>query len=201
MQNSQRQKQKKETRIHLIEAAMSQFAKDGLISTRTSDIAVSANVSHGTIFAHFPTRDALLDKVIEEFGLTLSKRLHELNVSNCCMRDVLEAHLKGIGEHEAFYTRLVIEAPLLNKSSRNTLIMIQSSISLHFSHVAEREMEASRIIKMPFPLMFNTWVGLVHYYLSNNDLFAPRESVISRYGKELINHFMQMISKQGGEDN
>lgn len=199
MQESQRQKQKIQTRKNLIDIAMDQFAKDGLAAARTSDIAAAAKVSHGTIFVHFPTREILLDEVIEEFGSRIANRLHELIDENCGMKAALQAHLKGIGEYEGFYTRLISEAPVLHESARNTIIMIQSAISFHLSQSAEREMEASKILKMPFDLMFNTWIGLLHYYLTNRDLFAPGESVVSRYGQRLVEHYIKLISCRGGE--
>jgi len=191
---TQRQKQKIQTRTLLIDVALSEFAKNGLITTRTSDIAKAANISHGTVFAHFPTREILLDEVIQEFGMRITSRLHELVGDKCGMKEVLEAHLQGIGEYEIFYTRLVSEAPLLHESARNTLIMIQSAVSFHFNQVADREMEELRILRLPSNLLFNTWVGLIHYYLANGDLFAPGESVIPRYGQQLIDHYMKLIS-------
>jgi len=193
---NKRQEQKEKTRNYIIDVALNQFAKDGLTTTRTSDIANAANLSHGSIFAHFPTREGLLDEVIEEFGTRVTNRLHELVEENCGMRELLWAHLRGIEEYEAFYTRLISEASLLHESARNTLIGIQSAISFHLIQVAEREMESSKIIKMPLNLMFNTWVGLINYYLMNRDLFAPGESVISRYGQRLVEHYMNLISRR-----
>lgn len=197
---NKRQEQKAKTRKFIIDIALNQFAKDGLLSTRTSDIATSANLSHGSIFAHFPTREALLEAAIEEFGMRVTNRIHELVKENCEIEALLMAHLKGIQEYEAFYSRLISEAPLLPESARNTLIGIQSAISFHLIQVAEREMSASRILKMPLSLMFNTWIGLINHYLINQDIFAPGESVISRYGQQLIKHYMDLISiKNGGE--
>ncbi len=193
MPESQRQKQKNQTKKHLIDVALEQFAKDGLTTARTSDIASAAKVSHGTLFAHFPTREILLDEVIEEFGMRITKRLHELVSSNCGMKELLEAHLKGISEYEAFYTRLVSEGHLLQDRARNSLIMIQSAISFHIAQAAEYEMETCKIRKMPVDLLFNTWIGLIHYYLVNGDLFAPDESVIKVHGNRLVEHFMSLI--------
>jgi AcrR family transcriptional regulator len=195
MAESQRQKQKVQTREHLIDVALDQLAKDGLTAARTSDIACAAKVSHGTVFVHFPTREVLVDAVIEEFGMRITKRLHELADSDCGMKELLKAHLKGITEYEAFYTRLVSERNNLHESARDSLIMIQSAVSFHLIQVAEREMEACKIRTMPVDLLFNTWVGLIHYYLVNGDLFAPGESVLERHGERLAEHFMNLIKK------
>lgn len=67
--------------------------------------------------------------------MRITKRLHELVNENSGIKEVLEAHVKGISEYEVFYTRLVSEGRLLNESSRNSLIMIQSAISFHISQL------------------------------------------------------------------
>ncbi len=193
---TQRQIQKEQTRRHLIETAFEQFAEQGLTVTRTADIAKAAKVSHGTVFAHFSTQEALLNAVIEEFGARVSLRLHELAACNNSLREVLAAHLKGLTEYEAFYTRLVIEGRLLPESARNAFTIIQSSISFHLSQAAEREMKEGTIDPYPIHLLFNTWVGLIHYYLANNDLFAPEESVLERYGQELLEHYIRLITSK-----
>lgn len=195
MTKSQRQQQKENTRQLIIDMALNLFAKNGLTAARTSDIASAAKVSHGTVFAHFPTREILLDAVVEEFGMRITNRLHELVSENCGLSEVLEAHVKGISEYEGFYTRLVSEGRLLNENSRNSLIMIQSAISFHISQVTEREIKAGKIRSMSIALLYNTWVGLVHHYLINSDLFAPEGPVLERYGKQLIEHYINLITK------
>ncbi|MNC80717.1 hypothetical protein D3C75_1336170 [compost metagenome] len=60
-------------------------------------------------------------------------------------------------------------------------------------------MENGTAAYMPVHLLFNSWIGLLHHYLMNRDLFAPDESVLERYGKELLAHFMRMVSPEGRE--
>lgn len=191
---NKRQAQKEYTKKHILNVALELYAKTGISTTATSDIAVEAKVSHGTIFAHFPTKESLIDVVIEEFGEIVCNRLHEVVDHNCGMKELLEAHLQVLGEYEGLYSRLVSEAPILHASARNTLIGVQSAISFHLSQIAEKEMNENKLLRMPVHLMFNTWIGLIHYYLINKELFAPDESVIFRYGNELIEHYMKMVS-------
>jgi AcrR family transcriptional regulator len=188
-----RKDQKARTREKIIKAAMGRLAETGLTRASTADIAESARVSHGTIFAHFPTREALLTAVIEEFGDRVVGRIHELASSGSGVREILIAHLQGLIEFETFYTRLVTEGRLMPEKARQTLIVIQSAISFHISQAAESGMEEGVIKRMPVHLLFNTWIGLVHYYLENGDLFSPRGSVLLQRGPELIDHYMNLI--------
>ena len=189
-----RQIQKNQTRNLLIETAFLVYAQQGITATTTVDIAKAAKVSHGTVFAHFSTQETLLNAVIEEFGARVTLRLHELVAGNEDLRGVLAAHLMALTEFEGFYTRLVIEGRLLPESARNVFVIIQSSISFHISQAVEREITAGNIIPCPVYLLFNTWIGLIHYYLTNSDLFAPGESVLERYGQELLEHYLRLIA-------
>lgn len=192
---TKRQKQKQLTRNLLIEIAIKQFGENGIITTKTADIAKLAKVSHGTVFAHFSTQEDLLISVIEEFGRRITKRLHELVDTNRSLYEILESHLKGLIEFEPFYTRLIIERRLLPESVRNTYIIIQSTISFHIGIVADKEIEQGGIRKIPIHLIFNTWIGLVHYYLTNGDLFSPNGSVLKEHSEELLKHYINLIKK------
>ncbi len=123
--------------------------------------------------SHFSTQEELIIVVIEEFGKRINERLNELASASCSLQEVLEAHLIGLTEYEAFYTRLVIERRLLPESVSSTYIMIQSTISFHISIAAEKEMDKGIIKQIPIHLLYNTWLGLIHYYITKSDLFDP----------------------------
>jgi len=193
MSLNKRQIQKEQTKKQIIKAAYNVYAEKGFSAT-TSDIAKSINVSHGTIFVHFPTRDDLLICLLEDFDSVLISRLHELTEKSDRISDVLDAHLSAIEEHEAFYTRLIHESRLLPAEVRNNFIAIQSTIAFHMNKVMKKELPA---IKNDIPdyFIFNSWVGLIHYYLQNNDMFAPGSSVIKRYKSELTENFLKLIKQ------
>ena len=192
-----RQTQKEETRRRLLETGYRVICEKGMLRTRVSDIAQAAGVSHGAVFVHFESLEALLAEVIEEYGRHIALRTHELAATSARMDDLLRAHLTGIGEHEAFYTRLVTENRLLPQGVRDVWIGLQSAMSFHFSRVAAQEWPEA---EMDMALMFNTWVGLVHHYLSNGDLFAPEGSVTERYAETLISFYMKMMAGFAGKE-
>jgi AcrR family transcriptional regulator len=192
---TRRQEQKEQTRKLLVEVAINYFAKDGLLATKTSDIAKAAGVAHGTVFVHFPTREDLVVAAIQEIGSRITSRIHQLALNRGSVREILEAHLEGLIEFEAFYTKLIAEGKLLPDAVQKYIIMIQSAISYHLMEVAVIEMEAGNIKQVPMHLLFNTWIGLIHHYLINHELFAPRESVLRRYKEELVTYFITLIAK------
>ncbi len=201
--STQRTRQKALTRRRILETALSLFAERGITATRSNEIAEAAGIAHGTLFLHFPTQEALIVAVIEDFGSGLCRRLHELSVQGDGLKAMLEAQLRGMAEREAFYARLLAETSLLPGAARIALIMIQSTISFHIARAAESGMLEGRITRQPVHLLFNTWMGLVHYYISNRELFAPGGSVLENRGPELVEHYMGLIAArdraQGGD--
>jgi Transcriptional regulator len=192
-----RAERKRETRQRILKAAALVYARDGIVAATTVDIAAEAGVAHGSVFAHFGSQEALLEATIVEFGDGVCARLHELVEGGADTESVLRAHLEAIRESEGLYSRLVAEGPLLPRAGREALTLIQSSICFHLSPAVEADTEAGLLKPMPLHLLFNTWIGLVHYYLANRELFAPGASVVERRGKELLGHFMSVISIGG----
>jgi AcrR family transcriptional regulator len=184
----------------LIGTALDLMAERGIAGTRTIDVAERAGVAHGTVFVHFATRDELVNAVVGEHAERIAGRLHELAGAEATVRDVLAAHLAGLAEHEAFHARLVVEGPLLPPYARATLLGIQSAISAHLAQAAGFEMATGAIRTMPVPLLFNTWLGLIHHYLTNRDLFAPGASVVERWGPALLDHYVGLLdpTREGG---
>lgn len=193
MTETKRQKQKMMTKIHLLETATKLFGEKGILATKTIDIAKAAMVSHGTVFSHFPTQEDLLNATIENFGMKLGTRLHELLDDNSSLAEILNAHITGLIEFEPFYTRLIIERRLLPSTAKDTYVMIQSIISFHICSAAQKEIDEGTIKNQPVNLIFNTWLSLIHYYMSNSDLFSPDRSVLEQYGEQLLQHYLNLI--------
>jgi AcrR family transcriptional regulator len=193
MQAVTRQEQKSATRGRLVDAAIVLFARNGIADTTTADIAKSIRMSHGNVFVHFPTRDDLVIAVIDEFGRRLAVEFRQVLEKDLGLRAVLRAHLKVLAEFEPFYSRLVIEAPMLPPKVRSTLLMLHAAVSHRLFLALERERKLGRARKIERPLLFNTWIGLVHHYLVNRDMFANGGSVIAEHGENLVQHFMTLI--------
>lgn len=198
MKENKRNAQKELTRKKLIEVAIKLFGDNGILNTKTIDISKEAGVSHGTVFSHFKTQEELLDTVIEEVGNRIVSKLQELIDVKGSLEEILKAHINGLMEFEKFYTRLIIERRLLPESASNIYIIIQSSISFHIGEVLKKEIAKGKIIDTPIHLLFNSWVGLIHYYLTNGDLFTNDGSILNNYGQDLINHYIKLIRVKKG---
>lgn len=194
MSQTKRQEQKELTRQRIIDTAFRIYAVKGF-STSTNIIAQEAEISHGTIFVHFPTKEILLQYVLEQFASEVGNELHNLSTTSEDISELLYAHISILQKYEAFYKKMILEITLLPSETKEILVSLQSKMSWHFSIVVDQLQKHGLIKDIPLHMLFNTWIALVHYYLQNSDLFAPDTSVLERYSDELINTFVTLISK------
>jgi TetR/AcrR family transcriptional regulator, acrEF/envCD operon repressor len=195
MKAIRRTAQKEKTRRILIETSLNVFSSQGISATNTAELAKQAKVSHGTIFLHFPTREDLLFSVMNEFGNRLATKFDEVTKKSKGVAGVLKAHLKTISEYEGFYTHLIEDLPHLPANVKSRFFILQSSISYRINIEAQKEIKAGKIKNIERHILFNTWIALLHYYMTNKEIFSPSQSVISSKGNDLLKHFLNLIKK------
>jgi AcrR family transcriptional regulator len=193
---TQRLARKTQTRMRIVERAVKLCARSGFAGLRTAEVARAANLSHGAVFVHFPSRDDLLLEVASRIGVEIAERLHRLVARGASLREVLRAHLDALAAREDQYRHLVLEGPLLPEDFRIQWTGLQSAVAIHIEEAAGREMEAGLVRRMPMHLLFNTWVGLVHHYLVNREQFALGRSVLAERGEELLEHYLSLLQGQ-----
>jgi len=186
--------QKAQTREKIIAAAKRIYSEYGF-STATTVIADEAQVSHGSIFVHFPTVESLILCLLDDFSQDIKTELLSLSEYGNDIAKLLGMHIDVLIKHEDFYKRLVKESVYLPEEVKNTFIAIQSTLSIHFLQVIQPEINTGKIKDVPFHMLFNTWIGLVHYYLLNGEMFSPHDSVLIRYKDTLIKCFVSLIKQ------
>ncbi|MBC2316033.1 TetR/AcrR family transcriptional regulator [Listeria booriae] len=186
--------QKQETRSKLIQSARHLYAEHGFLAVTMEQIAQHAGVAKGTIFTHFQSQDELICTIVqqlrEQFGNQLYQQMRAVKDD---IRFMLTWHIELLQEHEALYRHLIIERTLLSESAQLIYLEMQSIVSNYIFLVAQQAMEQHRIKKMGPYLFFNTWIGLLHYYIANQDLFQPAGSVLTTHADELVAHFYSLI--------
>lgn len=193
MKENKRQLQKEATRKLILQAAYEVYSREGFDAT-TNRIAKEAQIAHGSIFVHFPTVEDLRASLLEQFGRDINAELHELSDNCGTLEEFLYAHIDILAKHQKFYKRLIAESSRLPETARYVYVSIQSTVSFHMSRVLENYQEGGKIKVLPIHFIFNTWLGLIHYYLSNQELFAPEDNVLNRYKEELVGNFLKLLA-------
>jgi len=191
-----RQQQKEATKARLVEVATRVFAKEGIAGSSTATIAKAAEVSHGTVFVHFPTRDDLLIAVIDAFGARIAERFETVFTTDMTLQEALRAHVEVLREVEGFYARLVTEIVSLPAKVQSNFFILHAAVSYRLWTAAQRDIAAGRMKKLTRPEMFNTWIALVHYHLTHRALFASGPSLLKEKGEELVSLFLKLTFKE-----
>jgi AcrR family transcriptional regulator len=189
-----RAKQRTDTRQRVLEAARLVFETRGFTGARTQDVAEAAGVSHGSVFVHFPTREALIAAVVNGAILEAEAMTRRLFKTAGTIEEVLRGHLKGLAHHEDIYARIVAERSALPKAVQARITEINSAVSSHILGALEDNGLKGGLKVEPY-FAFNTWLALIQYYLLNRDLFAPSGSVLASRDDEIIQNYLAMIRR------
>jgi len=78
MAQTERDRQRQETRRKVYDAALEIFRKDGVSAARIDDITQLAGVSRGTFYFHFPSKDDVLTELMNASQMRVVERLADV---------------------------------------------------------------------------------------------------------------------------
>jgi AcrR family transcriptional regulator len=189
---TQRTLQREETRRQLVRAGLRVVATSGFAGASTAAIARETGKAHGTVFVHFPSRDALVAELVSEVGRTISERLATLDTATPSLAEVLDAHLQALAENEVLYARMLCEASTLPMAARAQIFALQSGVAwrLRAAYTRAKKREVREIDPVA---LANLWISLTNHYLMNRDLFAPGASVVALRGAEIKQQLLGLV--------
>ena len=192
MHDLNRQVKKEKTRGKIIDAAFKIYSENGFTAA-TSLIAKEAGIAHGSLFLHFPTRDCLIICLAEEFGNLLGSRFSELSDVHDTIEGLLGAHIDILSEYESLYSRFITEIVYLPEPVKAAFAEMQSGVAYHFNKALDAGIESGQLKRLPPHILYNAWIGLLHYYLQNGGLSGP---VLKKYKKQLIFTYCELLRRQ-----
>ncbi len=119
-----RAQQKLETRQRVFEAALQVFRAQGVQEARIEDITALAGVSRGSFYFHFPTREAVLDELLERAEEDLTRALVALP-GDTPLAQVMETMALAFAERWKDEPRLFVEVGLYAVRRTATSISVQ----------------------------------------------------------------------------
>lgn len=186
--------QRQATKRDLVRAALRVVADNGFSNTTTAAIARETGKAHGTVFVHFPTRDALIVEIVNEIGRIISTRLAAMPPNLVGLADILDSHLSALADQEIYISRILQEMAILPPSARALLFALQSGVAAKIRAGLAHEVEKGTARDFDPVALANIWIALTNHYLINRDLFAPGESVIAKHGGALKLQLIAVVS-------
>ena len=144
--------------VRIINAAINAFAEKGFEATPTKEIAKRAGIAEGTIFRYFPTKDAILERMVPLLIQIMQPKMGKpiediLNLNKDAPVDrifaaILRDRLQMIRDNKRFIKsvlpELIHRLPLLNLLKQSMLPMIEGYVDQVVAHGKARgEMDAS----------------------------------------------------------
>ncbi|MCE5187592.1 MAG: TetR/AcrR family transcriptional regulator [Eubacteriales bacterium] len=185
--------------VRIINAAINTFAEKGFEATRTKEIAQRAGIAEGTIFRYFPTKNAILERMVPllirviqpKIGRPIEEIL-DLNQDapvDRILAAVLKDRLQMIRDNGRFIRsvlpELIHRAPLLDQLRQSILPMIEGYVSqVVRMGKARGELDDSVDAK----LMMMQMLGFVLAYSMTKGLNPEEEA---RDVEQFLQHSMQ----------
>jgi len=128
--------------IRIINAAINIFSEKGFEATRTREIADRAGIAEGTIFRYFPTKDAILERMVPLLIRVMMPRIsgpieriisaHATDSVEEIWFDILTDRIRMIRDNGRFIKsvlpELIHRAPLLNQLKTTIQPMVEQYI-------------------------------------------------------------------------
>lgn len=128
--------------IRIINAAINAFSEKGFEATRTREIAERAGIAEGTIFRYFPTKDAILERMVPLLIRVMMPRIsspidkiissHQSDSVEEIYYEILIDRIKMIRDNGRFIRsvlpELIHRAPLLNQMKTTILPVIEQYV-------------------------------------------------------------------------
>ncbi|MFD1957718.1 TetR/AcrR family transcriptional regulator [Paenibacillus thailandensis] len=181
------------TKRELLDAAKRCLAENGLEKTTLKAVADQANVSQGTVFYHFRTKEQLMMELVQSL---CDDSWQSLQQGQRSVEEALQSAKERCGYdsvyHRLFFTTLA--ASLQQPSNRERLNAMMQQENEHLTDMLASRWEASPIGEIPmnhWGIMLNALIdGLAVQALLDEDF--PKESVF-----ESLRHLFKFLAKEG----
>ncbi len=188
-----RDQQKRETKQKILKAAKEEFVQNGFLETNTKTIADRAGIAHGTLFLHFPTKHALIEKVLEAVLISLDIQLEKMVSEEKGLEGLLSGYLDFIRDNESFFEVLAIELPHYPKDIRIKAYLNEASARNYFYNIIHRGVALGIYKKIDIKMSLTFLFGTINYYLSNKRNILKTGSIIEYKKEAIINTFISFI--------
>jgi len=185
--------QKAATKERIISSALELFSAKGIINTSTQEIAAKAEIAHGTLFIHFPTKESLISELLDRisddfFNLILLK----INKS-FSFEEVLQLYLKSLISNEDFFASLYREFSFYQPELQRKILYKQSLlVDIIIRYIREQCEKSGSPVNIS--LVANQFFGTIYYYLSLKNFFVKSGSILETINDDLIRNLHCLIN-------
>ncbi|MEK7571682.1 MAG: TetR/AcrR family transcriptional regulator [Patescibacteria group bacterium] len=181
------------TRLHIIETALTLFAKQGFTATTTKQIAQKAEITEGLIFYYFKTKAEILSALIETHHSFINKLKEILQNNTTSSLENLLLHVAkewlDLLYREKELTILFFSMAQINPRVKTALASVMNEGQKQLS-IALKQKQKQNEIQKKFPIDSGVQIffaSLFNFFLTYNSLPQKSWSARSnRFTEDLI---------------
>jgi AcrR family transcriptional regulator len=177
--------QKEETRKNILEHTKELLYKNGFIKVSTKEISKASNVSQGSIFLHFTSKDNLLLTIFTEGMQNIELQLKNILDSNLTRETFLKDLLDVLSIHENLLSRIYKDYFYLD----NEFIKLVEQTENHIKNKLFdnlRVTSSSKLNIIDSFISIDAFLSQIKQYLIEKDVVSEFNSVLKQKRGKLI---------------
>jgi len=198
---------KDETRKRILKVSQKQFAQQGFEQTTTRDIARDANIAVGTLFNYFPTKESIVENLVNDGCVRAAERFaarYENNGQNdsSTLDEDLFAHVAAVlRELKAYrkYLPAVLEtclSPLAADRSGDQTSLRAAHLEV-VSEILHRHSAQDAISPIAIQLYWTLYTGVLVFWASDS---SPRQEDTLALLDQSLSMFVGWLTDPAGTD-
>lgn len=182
------------TKELIVETAKELISQVGYHKTTTASLAKAANISEGTIYRHFESKEDILVTILKELDAKYQdfvERLRAAGEQNCSVENVLARHFQFVDENAADIRIMLVTYKLID-SARVLVEAIVSRLRNFFVECMRRQRERGELRDVPEDE--TSWIlVLLLFALSRAKLYWPEMGDLA---EEAVNFCHRSLTKK-----
>jgi AcrR family transcriptional regulator len=162
---TRRERKKRETRQKIFDAAIKLFKQHGFEATTIDMISEEADVARGTIFLHFPSKEAILANWGYERIQEIEERRDEWDYGDSCKQRVLRIYkiLNEVNIQNYDFIKVLVESSMKHRKVLESEKNIYFELRELFADLIEDAQEKGRLKTKFNPLVAANMLENIYY--------------------------------------
>ena len=194
---SNRQISKEQTFEKILNATKQVIIKKGVLSFTTLEIANTAKIAHGTLFAHFSNKELLVTEIFKRELLRIAKNLKDITYSSDVnLSGFLTAFIDYLSDEEDFITVIAREFPFYNATVQREIIANEAIVKIMLHQMVEAGVENGIYRNTDITTLISVLFATIYYYLARKEFHVKGNgSLLQQKKQNIIETFLLMIKK------
>jgi len=154
------------TRQRILDAAIKVFSSKGYHNTHVDEIVDASHTSKGSVYFHFPSKEDIFLRLVDEFAGLLEKRLqHVLETETGGVRRVqaaLRVCIETFNSHRALAKIFLIQAVGLGEAFETKRQQINEKFALIIQEHIEQAIAEGEIPVLDSETAARVWMGAIY---------------------------------------